>query len=166
MSPTDGNLPVVPLLIGGVETASQPSFQFPVYSYAQKKDIYLAESADATTAKAAADAAAEAFKTWKTVTAVVRRELLQKYANLLRSHADELVEIQIAETSAPELWARKNVDLAVGLIDETAACVTSLKGDIPQTESPGILSLAFTVPIGPVLVIAPYVPYHLIMPLR
>lgn len=117
--------------------------------------MYLAESANEAMAIAACDAAADSFKTWKHASAVKRRELLLHYATLLRFHTDMLVAVQMAETSAPELWARKNVDLAVGLIEETAACITSLKGELPQTESPSILSLAFTVPIGPVLVIAP-----------
>jgi acyl-CoA reductase-like NAD-dependent aldehyde dehydrogenase len=157
MSQNTENLPVVPLLIGGVETAGSPSDIFPVYSYAQNKDVYLAESANVETAKAAADAAAVAFKTWKKTSARDRRDILLRYADLLESHADELGAVQIAETSAPALMAKKNVQLATGLIRETAACITSLKGEIPQGESPDVLPLAFTVPIGPVLVIAPCV---------
>jgi acyl-CoA reductase-like NAD-dependent aldehyde dehydrogenase len=80
-----------------------------------------------------------------------------RYADLLQSHADELIATQVAETSAAALWGKKNVQLAIGLIQETAACITSLKGEIPQSESSDVLPLAFTVPIGPVLVIAPYV---------
>lgn len=149
------SLPVIPLLINGKETASNPSFQFPVYSNEQQKNVGLAESADATTAKLAADAAQEAFKTWRNVTAISRRELLLRYSALLRSHEDELVAVQRAETSANEMWCRKNITLATGLIEETAACISSLKGEILQAESPTTLALAFTVPIGPVLVIAP-----------
>ncbi|KAJ5803434.1 ALDH-like protein [Penicillium pulvis] len=156
MSQTTEDLPVVPLLIGGVETAGSPSDRFPVYSYAQQKDVYLAESANAETAKAAADAAAVAFKTWKKTPARDRRDLLLRYADLLQSHAEELAAVQMAETSAPELLAKKNIQLAVGLIQETAACITSLKGEIPQGESSDVLPLVFTVPIGPVLVIAPW----------
>ncbi|KAJ5946429.1 ALDH-like protein [Penicillium verhagenii] len=150
------NLPVIPLRIGGKEMASTPSIQFPVYSNAQQKDVSLCESANASTAALAADAAQEAFKTWKKFPAVKRRELLQNYARALRANADRLVAVQQEETSAPELWCRKNIELAVGLIEETAACITSLKGSIPQTSSSSVLSLAFTVPIGPVLVIAPW----------
>lgn len=148
-------LEVVPLRIGGKETASSPSIQFPVYSNAQQKDVYLSESADAKSAALAADAAFEAFKTWKKVPAVERRELLQNYARVLQANAERLFAVQQEETSAPELWCRKNLELAVGLIEETAACVSSLQGAIPQTSSASVLSLAFTVPIGPVLVIAP-----------
>lgn len=162
MSQTIDDLPIVPLLIGGVERAGSPSDIFPVYSYAQQKNVYLAESANAETAEAAADAAAVAFKTWKKTPAKDRRDLLLRYADLLQSHADELAAIQIAETSAAALWAKKNVQLAIALIQETAACINSLKGEIPQSESSDVLPLAFTVPIGPVLVIAPYV--YLILP--
>ncbi|KAJ5653671.1 ALDH-like protein [Penicillium lividum] len=147
---------VIPLRIGGKEMASTPSIQFSVYSNAQQKDVYLSESADANTAALAADAALIAFKTWKNVPAVERRELLQNFAKALRANTDRLVAVQQEETSAPEMWCRKNIDLAVGLIEETAACITSLKGSIPQTSSSSVLSLAFTVPVGPVLVIAPW----------
>ncbi|KAJ5675987.1 ALDH-like protein [Penicillium macrosclerotiorum] len=149
-------LTIIPLRIGGKETASAPSIRFPVYCNAQQKDVYLAESADATTAKLAADAAQEAFTTWKKVPAVDRRELLQNYARSLRANTERLIAVQQEETSAPDLWCRKNIELAVGLVEETAACITSLNGSIPQTSSSLVLSLAFTVPIGPVLVIAPW----------
>ncbi|PYH40098.1 ALDH-like protein [Aspergillus saccharolyticus JOP 1030-1] len=136
---TNNSLPVIPLLIGGKETASVPSIQFPVYSNLQQKDVYISD-----------------FKTWKKVPAVERRELLQNYSRILRANAEELISVQKEETSAPELLCRKNIELATGLIEETAACVTSLKGAIPPTTSSSVLSLAFTVPIGPVLVIAPW----------
>ncbi|KAJ5390547.1 ALDH-like protein [Penicillium cataractarum] len=149
-------LTIIPLRIGGKDTASAPSIRFPVYSNVQQKDVYMAESADATTAARAADAALEAFTTWKKVPAVDRRELLQNYARSLRANTERLVAVQQEETSAPELWCRKNIELAVGLVEETAACITSLNGSIPQTSSSSVLSLAFTVPVGPVLVIAPW----------
>lgn len=148
-------LRVIPLRIGGKETKSSPSIQFPVYSNKLQKDVYLAESADKETAKLAADAALQSFTSWKKVSAKDRRELLQNYAKRLRENTERLVAVQQEETSAPELWCHKNIDLAVGLIEETAACITSLKGSIPQASSSSVLSLAFPVPVGPVLVIAP-----------
>lgn len=146
---------MVPLLINGKEVTADPSLQFPIYSYEQQKDVGFAVSADVVTTKLAVEAAENAFRTWKHVPAVKRRDLLLKYSSLLREHADEIVALQHAETSAPEMWCRKNIDLATGLIEETAACITSLKGEILQAELKDTLALAFTVPVGPVLVIAP-----------
>lgn len=146
---------IVPLLIDGQETTSEPSIRFPVYSYENQKDAWLAESADATSAKLAADAAARAFKTWKHVSAVQRRGLLLRYADLIRAHTDYLVAVQRTETSASEMWCKKNISLATGLIEETAACITSLKGEVLQAEQSETLALSLVSPIGPVLVIAP-----------
>lgn len=81
--------------------------------------------------------------------------MLLRYSKLLQADADELVAAQKDEISAPEMWCRKNIELATALIEETAACITSLKGEILQAELKETLALAFTVPIGPVLVIAP-----------
>ncbi|CAK7207574.1 hypothetical protein SEUCBS139899_010384 [Sporothrix eucalyptigena] len=149
-------LDLVPLLIGGQYTSSSPSVTFPVYSLEEKRDVYLAESANADAAIKAADAAWTAFGTWKKSSAVTRRKILLRYAELLRENEEELVKVQRLETSVIEMWARKNVHLAAGLIEEIAACITQLKGEIPQTETPSSMALAFTVPIGPVLSIAPW----------
>jgi acyl-CoA reductase-like NAD-dependent aldehyde dehydrogenase len=148
-------LPVVPLLIGGKATTATKSQQFPVHCFEQDQDVYLAESADRDVANAAADAAWTAFKSWKHSSVVKRRNLLIKYAALLRERQDDLVETQRLETSVSEQWAIKNVSLAANLVDEIAACISSLKGEVPPTETPGCLALALNVPVGPVLSIAP-----------
>ncbi|KAF2772318.1 ALDH-like protein [Teratosphaeria nubilosa] len=148
--------PVVPLWINGeAATASKP-VQFPVTSYAEQKDVVVAESADVDAAKRAADAAWSAFQTWQHASVVTRRDLLHRYSALLRERSEQLVEAQILETSVSKQWAEKNVTLATNLIDEVAACISQMKGEIPPTATPGSIALAFTVPIGPVLTIAPW----------
>lgn len=149
-------LPIIPLLINGKPATASPPQQFPVHSFEQNRSIHLFESADRPAANLAADAAWSAFQSWKHSSVVQRRTLLIKYAGLLREREDDLVESQRLETSVSEQWARKNVSLAANLVEEIAACVSSLKGEIPPTETPGCLALALTVPVGPVLTIAPY----------
>ena len=128
-----------------------------MYGLEQQREVYLAESANVETAHQAAEASRKTFQTWKTSSVVTRRKLLQRYAELLRKHEEDLVQVQRLETSVIEMWARKNVHLAADLIEETAACVSRLAGEIPQTQTPSSLALAFTVPVGPVLSIAPQV---------
>lgn len=151
------DLPVVPLLINGSATTAKVPRQFAVYNYEQRKDVHHAESADRDAACRAADAALNAFQTWKNTSVVTRRQLLLRYATLLREREQDIVDAQRQETGVSEQWAKKNVQLAANLIDETAACISSLKGEIPATETPGSLALAFMVPVGPILTIAPYV---------
>lgn len=150
-------LEVIPLIIDGKPTSSSPSVKFPVYSLEKEREVYLAESADVDAANRAAAASLETFETWKKTSGVTRRRLLIRYADLLRKHEEDLVAAQRLETSVIEMWARKNVHLAADLIDEIAACVTRLGGEIPQTQTRSSTALAFTVPVGPVLSIAPYV---------
>lgn len=149
------DLPVVPLLIGGKATTALTSVRFPVHCFEQQKDVFLAESADMDAANRAADSALTSFQEWKNASVVQRRTLLQKYATLLRVHEAQLVEAQCLETSVSQQWAKKNVSLAANLVDEIAACISGLKGEIPPTETAGSLALALTVPVGPVLTIAP-----------
>lgn len=152
---SEAQLEVVPLVIGGKPTTATISAKFPVFSLEEQRDVHLAESADVDAANRAAEASWHAFQTWKRTSGVDRRRLLIRYAELLRKHEEELVSAQRLETSVIELWARKNVHLAADLIEEITACVTRLSGEIPQTQTPSSLALAFTVPIGPVLSIAP-----------
>lgn len=156
MTVTNGTkLEVVPLLIDGKPTTASTSAQFPVFSLEEQRDVYLAESADVDAANRAADASWNTFKTWKKSSGLTRRRILQRYADLLRSREEDLVRVQRLETSVIELWARKNVHLAADLIEEIAACVTRIGGEIPQTQTESSLALAFSVPVGPILTIAP-----------
>lgn len=149
------SLETLPLMIDGKPTTALKSEKFAVYSLEKQQDVYLAESADVDAANRAADAAMKAFKSWKKTSGVERRKLLLRYAEVLRSHEAELVAAQRAETGMSEMWAKKNVELCSGLIEEIAACITRLQGEIPQTQTPGGLALALIVPTGPVLSIAP-----------
>ena len=151
----DDNLEIVPLLIDGKPTCSSPSVRFPVFGLEEQRNVYLAESADVDAANRAADASLNTFHTWKKTSGAARRRILLRYADLLRENEETLVTAQRLETSVIELWARKNVHLAANLIEQIAACVTLMSGEIPQTEQTTLLALAFTVPVGPVLSIAP-----------
>lgn len=152
---TEDNHEVIPLWIDGKPTAASKSTRFPVFRYEAEKIVHWAESADVEAAERACSSAWRAFEAWKTESAVSRRRLLQRYAELLRQHEDELVAAQRIETSVSEMWAKKNVHLAADLIEETAACITRLAGEIPPTQTPGSMALVFAVPVGPVLSIAP-----------
>jgi acyl-CoA reductase-like NAD-dependent aldehyde dehydrogenase len=148
-------LETVPLIIDGEATTADKPVQFAVHGLEEGKDVYLAESADVNAANRAAESSWSAFEKWRTASGVSRRKLLLRYAQLLREHEEELVYTQRRETSVIEMWARKNVHLAADLIDEIAASVTRVEGSIPQTQTSGSMALAFNVPIGPVLSIAP-----------
>lgn len=150
-------LRVVPLWIDGRSTASTPSTRFPVVCLEQNnKTVHLAEAANSEAAVRAVDSSWKAFQSWKHTPVAVRRSVVQRAAALLLDKTEELVNAQRQETSVIETWARKNVTLAAELAEEIAACISSVKGEIPPTASPGSLGLVLHEPIGPILAIAPY----------
>jgi acyl-CoA reductase-like NAD-dependent aldehyde dehydrogenase len=149
------SLPVVPLWINGEAATSSPPITFTVHSAAQHKDVYLAQATDTETARRAVDAAWTAFQDWKKTNHYYRRELLLRVAAIYRRRKEELVKIQIEETSCQEPWARMNVDLAAGMLDEVASRISGITGEIPQMGNPNSMALVFNEPVGPVLAIAP-----------
>jgi acyl-CoA reductase-like NAD-dependent aldehyde dehydrogenase len=149
------DLKVIPLWINGEPATSSPPVTFPVHSAAQHKDVYLAQAADPPTAKRAVDAAWAAFQGWKKTGHSYRRDLLLGIASIYRRRAEELVQIQIEETSAQEEWARMNVQLAIGILEEVAGRISGISGEIPQMANPNAMALVFNEPVGPVLAIAP-----------
>lgn len=147
---------VVPLWIGGAPATSSRSTRFAVHSATQKKDVYLAESADTGAAVAAASAAERSFRTWRKTTAASRREIIQRAVAAIQERQDELKKIQIQETSCSETWAHFNVIYTVNMLKEIAARVTqACSGEVPPMAKEDTFGMVIKEPIGPVLLIAP-----------
>ena len=145
---------VVPLWLNGEPSTSSSLKTFPVRSANQNnKVVHYAQSADVATAIQACDSAWEAFQSWKQTSAIHRRDILTRTADILLSRRDELVQAQMSETSAGELWSELNVKMAASHIREVANGITSMIGEIPQTMMD--YALCFREPIGPVLSIPP-----------
>ena len=106
---------VVPLWVNGAAKALDPSRIFSVTSSAQSKVVHYAESASASNARDAADAAWDAFSSWRNSKYHQRRELLLRVADIFSERSDELAQWQVLETSCSEKYARFNHRLGQGL---------------------------------------------------
>lgn len=149
-------LETIPLWINGRNVTSSDLKRFPVVSAKDKdKILHYALSADVSSAIAACDSASVAFQTWKNTSAVARRDLLLKAADLILERKTALVKVQMEETSSSEFWAGLNVTAAAGHIHEFASRITALSGVIPQSKLD--YALAFREPVGVTLAIPPYV---------
>jgi len=150
-------LQVIPLWIDGAPATSTPEITFQVVSAEKKKDVYVAQAANPEACKRAVDSAVKAFRTYKSTSLVQRREWLAKVVELLKARSNELVNLQMEETSCVKGWAASNVNIAGGLVEEIAARLSgAMVGDIPPIEDPESLGLVFKEPIGTVLAIAPW----------
>ena len=152
-------LPKVPLWIDGAPAAASPEATFPVYSSQQQKNVYLSQSANPDAAMSAVASAEKALKKWKTIPASQRRHILLRVVELLEERQEDLVKLQIEETSCSETWARFNIVYTVNMLSEIAARITTAcTGELPPMSATDTLGLLVKEPIGVVLLIAPWVP--------
>lgn len=145
----------VPLLIGGKSIKSTPGQTIPVRNASKGEIVGYAEAADVQNATDAVESAATAFPGWKTATVSVRRDLILKTAELFKQNQSLLMGSLQEETGCTPQWAAANIAGTIHSLQELAAGISMISGDIPQTDNPANLSLVFKVPVGPVLVIAP-----------
>src|SRR3954454_4855277 len=130
----------------------------------EKSNPYSGESAGlaaATTredARAAADAAADAFPGWAATPPAERRQLLERAADLLMERLTEIAATVTDETGGTFGWGAFNVELASGMLREAGAHagdVDAAEEEIPS-HIPGKRAKAVRQPVGVVVGIAPW----------
>ncbi|HEX3787876.1 MAG TPA: aldehyde dehydrogenase family protein [Pseudonocardiaceae bacterium] len=108
----------------------------------------------------AVGAAAAAFDSWSRTRAGVRIKLLHRYAELLRSHADELRGLQALDNGVPLSFAgiyATSVDMAADVFDHHAGWVDKIGGEtLPPYQGGDHLALTFREPVGVVAAILPW----------
>jgi benzaldehyde dehydrogenase (NAD) len=107
-------------------------------------------------ARAAADAAAEAFPAWSATPPAQRREILLRAADTLQSRAEEIAGLVTAETGATFGWGMFNVMLASSMLREAGAQAYGLLGEVIPSDTPGLLAMGIRQPVGVVVGIAPW----------
>ena len=115
-----------------------------------------APAATVDDARRAVDAAAAAFPAWAAMGPTERRALLMRAAQALEAKGEAFAAAMAAETGASALWAGFNVHLAASGLQEAAAMVTQIAGEIIPSDVPGSLAMGVRQPAGVVLGIAPW----------
>jgi acyl-CoA reductase-like NAD-dependent aldehyde dehydrogenase len=144
------------LLIGGRWTGAADGRSF------ETTDPWTGETAGSAAAggreeaRAAAEAAGQAFREWSTTPPSQRRELLQKAAGLLMERAPEIAGIVTQETGGTFGWGMFNCKLAAGMLGEAAAQTTAVTGEVIPSDVPGLTAMGLRQPAGVVVGIAPW----------
>ena len=150
----DGQL-CIPNIINGSPEVLPTTSNFPVFSARKQTTLHYGQTATVELTRKAADAAAEAFKTYRKIPVHERYSMLLRAADLLEQRAEEGVKRQMQETSCSEDWAKFNAMAATGTVRGIAAALHSaVKGEM-QPSVMGNTSLVFKEPVGPVLIIPP-----------
>jgi vanillin dehydrogenase len=144
------------LLIGGEWTEASSGAEFERTDPFTGEPAGTAAAAKREDARAAADAAAEAFGEWSTSPPSQRRELLQKAAALLKERAEGIAAMVTQETGGTFGWGMFNCQLAAGMLGEAAAQTTAVRGEVIPSDVPGLLAMGVRQPAGVVVGIAPW----------
>jgi vanillin dehydrogenase len=144
------------LLIGGEWTEASSGAAFERTDPFTGEPAGTAAAAKRDDARAAADAATEAFGEWSTSPPGQRRELLQKAAALLTERAEEIAAMVTRETGGTFGWGMFNCQLAAGMLGEAAAQTTAVRGEVIPSDVPGLLAMGIRQPAGVVVGIAPW----------
>jgi benzaldehyde dehydrogenase (NAD) len=144
------------MLINGLKVTAEKGATFERRNPLDGSIATRAPAASVADALMAAEAAAEAFKSWSQTGPSARRALLLKAADALEAKTPQFIEAVVAETGASGMWAGFNVMLAAGMIREAAALTTQISGEVIPSDVPGSLAMGVRQPAGVVLGIAPW----------
>ncbi|MDE2202748.1 MAG: aldehyde dehydrogenase [Burkholderiaceae bacterium] len=146
----------IPMLINGERVQAANGQVFERRNPLDGTVATRAPAATADDARRAVDAAAAAFPAWAAMGPSERRALLMRAAQALEAKGDAFAEAMAAETGASALWAGFNVHLAASGLQEAAAMVTQIAGEVIPSDVPGSLAMGVRQPAGVVLGIAPW----------
>jgi acyl-CoA reductase-like NAD-dependent aldehyde dehydrogenase len=118
--------------------------------------VGTAAAAGRDDARAAVEAASDAFGEWSRSAPAMRREILGKAADLLMERQQEIAGIVTEETGGVFGWGMFNVQLAAGMLREAAAQAYGLVGEVIPSDVPGKLAMGVRAPAGVVVGIAPW----------
>ncbi|MBV9357002.1 MAG: aldehyde dehydrogenase [Chloroflexi bacterium] len=118
--------------------------------------VGTAAAAGRDDARAAVEAADQAFADWSRSAPAMRRSILSKAADLLMERQEEIARVVTEETGGVFGWGMFNVELAAGMMREAAAQAYGLVGEVIPSDVPGKLAMGVRQPAGVVAAIAPW----------
>jgi vanillin dehydrogenase len=144
------------LLIGGRWTGAAGGGNYEKTFPFTGEPVGMAAAAKREDARAAVEAAHEAFGEWGRSAPGMRREILLKAADILQSRAEDIARTVTEETGGTFGWGMFNVQLAAGMLREAGAQAYGLVGEVIPSDVPGKLAMGVRAPAGVVVAIAPW----------
>src|SRR5215831_12826934 len=145
------------LLIDGRRVASTSGRTFKSFNPATEQVIATIAEGNEADVDLAVAAARRAFEgRWRTMRAAERGHILLKWAELLKQHADEIVEIESLDAGKPVAAVlRQDLPAAIDTLTYYAGWADKISGDVISTRDD---ALTYTVrePVGVVAAIVPW----------
>lgn len=153
---TRRGIATVPLLINGEFVQSKGTTLLPIHNPATNEVIAQVPCATLDEMKAASNSAAEAFKTWKNVSAPNRVRIMLKYQALIRDHMDELAQLVTKENGKTLADAHGDVFRGLEVVEQCAATATIMMGETSQGLAKNLDTYSYREPLGVVAGICPF----------
>ncbi len=144
------------LFINGQSCPASDNSTFDHIGPTTGKTVTTAAAGKAADANKAIEAAALAFPIWSALPPSEKRIRLLKAADLLAARAETFIDIGMTEMGSSGAWYGFNVQVAANMLREAAGMVTQIQGDIIPSDAEGRIAMAWRVPCGVVVGMAPW----------
>ncbi|MCU1739335.1 MULTISPECIES: NAD-dependent succinate-semialdehyde dehydrogenase [unclassified Pseudomonas] len=142
--------------INGVWCDAHSKSIMPVINPATGEVYATVPDSDEVDAKAAVNAAADAFVTWKKVPAKQRATILKRWNDLILAHAQDLGKIISSEQGKPLAEGIGEVAYAASYVEWFAEEATRSNGEIIPSPAVGRRMAAYKEPVGVIAAITPW----------
>lgn len=142
--------------IGGTWAAPSTGVYFDDLDPWTGEAVYSAPAGNVDDARAAVNAAGDAFRLWSTTSPRQRQGCFLAAATALERRRPEIIGSLAAETGAGKYYAGAQVDYAISLLQQVAGLAYSPAGQVLPSDVPGTSALALRRPAGVVAAIAPW----------
>ena len=149
------NLPVIGHYIGGRPVAGQGECGY-VFDPAVGRPQARVAFASPDQARAAVEAACDAFPSWSRMPSVQRARVMFRFKELLDAHADELAKLVTAEHGKLLSDAQGEVRRGIEVVEFACGIPHLLKGEYSDSVGAGIDSWSLRQPLGVCVGITPF----------
>jgi len=142
---------------GGEWRAAENKKLFDVYRPYDRKLYARVAAGGRTEATIAVDAAAKAFPAWSQSTPAERAKLFFKAVEIVKRRRAEIANILAIETGSTISFSTFQQDLVAATIEQAAGWMYLPKGEVLETNVPGVHSIGVRRPLG---VVASFTPWN------
>ncbi len=154
---TVNGVPEYRYFAGGEWRAAESNKLFDVYRPYDRSLYARVAAGGRAEAQAAVEAAAKAFPAWSQTTPAERARLFNKAAEIVKRRRAEIAEILAVETGSTISFATFQQDLVAATIEQAAGWMYQPKGEVLETNQPGLHSISVRRPLG---VVASFTPWN------
>ncbi len=138
------------LLINGKWTTGTSGKSEPVLNPATEEVIGHVPHASAADLDAALEASKKGFKTWRSMTALARQDIMENAARLLEERKETYAENLTREMGKPITESRMELDFVIGILRWYAEEGKRAYGRLVPARVPGMRQMVIKEPVGPV----------------